>query len=157
VLVNELSGAARHLLAQPAGVRHFQQARMLFEAGLARYAAVHASKADVEALEAALEANRQAIGDGREFERTDVAFHYVLAGISRNPIFAALHAAIAEWLMEQRTISVRAKGSARAAYRAHERIHRAVAARDPEAAEAAMRAHLAQVEKFYWQVSRERT
>ena len=39
-----------------------------------------------------------------------------------------------------------------AAYRAHSRIYEAIAARDVDAAEAAMRAHLAQVEKFYWQV-----
>ena len=151
-IVGELSGAARHLLAQAGGVANFQQARALFETGLARFAARHATASQVAALEAALRANQAAIGHAERFARTDVAFHYVLAQIPDNPIFTALHAAIAEWLMEQRLISTRARGSPRAAYRAHKRIFEAIAARDADAAEVAMAEHLQEVAKFYWQV-----
>lgn len=154
-LVSELSGAARHLLATTDGVRQFQEARLFFEVGLARYAAVHATKRQLDDLGDALEANRLAMASPREFERTDVAFHYVLAKIPRNPIFTSLHAAIAGWLMEQRTTTQRAKGStSRVAYRAHQRIHASILTRDPDAAEAAMRDHLAQVAKLYWQVKK---
>jgi DNA-binding FadR family transcriptional regulator len=96
VVVDGLAGAARHLLAEPDGVRQFQSARTFFEIGLARHAASHATEADLRQLKAALDANRQSIGDLAKFERTDVAFHYVLAVIPRNPIFTALHSAIAE-------------------------------------------------------------
>src|SRR5215471_18628149 len=54
VVVESLSGAARHLLAAPDGVRHFQEARSFFEIGLARHAATHASDADIAELKAAL-------------------------------------------------------------------------------------------------------
>jgi len=151
-LVNDLSGAARHLLAKPGGVKHFQQARLFFEVSLARHAAEHATPEDVAELAVALEANRQAIGQSEVFERTDVAFHYVIARISRNPIFTALHAAIAEWLMEQRTTSILAAGADRAAYRAHAKIHAAILRREPDAAAAAMRSHLEQVNRYYWAV-----
>ena len=57
---------------------------------------------ELAGFEAALEANRQSIGDLKRFEKTDVAFHYVLAVIPQNPIFTAIHAALAEWLLEQR-------------------------------------------------------
>ena len=100
----------------------------------------------------ALDANHKSIGDDVRFQQTDVAFHFMLAQVPHNPIFTALHAAMASWLLEQRETSIRAKGSDRAAYRAHARVFEAIAARDIDAAEAAMRAHLAQVEKFYWQV-----
>ena len=50
VLVNELSGAARLLLAQEGGIGQFQEARMLFEVGLARLAAQQATEEDVEHL-----------------------------------------------------------------------------------------------------------
>lgn len=70
----------------------------------------------------------------------------------RNPIFTALHGAMAEWLLEQRTVSLRARGAERAAYRAHPRNHETISAKDPEAAEAAMRDHLADIEAFYWRV-----
>jgi len=151
-LVSDLHGAARYLLAQPEGVRQFQQARALFEMALARYAAENAKAQDIAAMRAALAANKRAIGNDARFEQTDVAFHYVLAQVTRNPIFTALHAAMASWLLEQRQTSIRAKGADRAAYRAHARILEAIADHDADAAEKAMRAHLAQVEKFYWQV-----
>jgi len=151
-LVGELSGAVRHFLSRPQGVRQLQQARVMFEAMLARDAARLATPEQVRRLEALLEANKAAIGQERAFEQSDVAFHYGLAEIPGNPIFTALHAALADWLVEQRTISVRARGSDKAAYRAHKRIYECVAEHDVDGAEAAMRAHLAQVEKFYWQV-----
>ena len=87
VLVHELSGAARLLLAQDGGIQRFQEARALFEIGLARLAAQLATKDDLARLKEALEANRLAMDDWVEFMRTDVAFHYVIATIPRNTIF----------------------------------------------------------------------
>ena len=66
---------------------------------------------DLRELRDALEANRQSLGDLAKFERTDVAFHYVLAVIPRNPIFTAIHAAIAEWLVEQRHVTLTYPGA----------------------------------------------
>src|SRR5262249_48400093 len=70
LVVESLAGAARLLLSQPDGIRHFQQARTFFEIGLARHAAEHASEDDLAELGRALEANRLSIGDLRRFEQT---------------------------------------------------------------------------------------
>lgn len=153
VMVEQLSGAARTLLMAPDGIRHFQQARLLFETGLARQAAEHATLADLATLESALEANRRALGDMREFERTDVEFHYTIAAIPRNPIFTALHHAIVEWLTEQRTVTLRRRGAAAKAFEHHRRIYLAIAARDPDAADAAMHRHMLEVADLYWKVT----
>jgi GntR family transcriptional repressor for pyruvate dehydrogenase complex len=150
VVVESLAGAARHLLAEPDGVRQFQNARAFFEIGLARYAAEHASAQDLQEFAAALDANRQSIGDIARFERTDMAFHYVLAVIPRNPIFTALHSAIAEWLIEQRRITLSYPGQNEVAYRAHADIYEAIAARDPDRSERVIRSHLDQVSDMYW-------
>ncbi|WP_439495309.1 transcriptional regulator NanR [Bosea sp. (in: a-proteobacteria)] len=152
-MIGELSGVARYLLAKPGGAHHFQQARTMFEIGVARLAAEIATPEDIARLEAALAANRAALEQGRAFERTDVAFHFVLAEITRNPIFTALHDGLSEWLTEQRTTSLKARGAAQAAYAAHKRIHEAVAAHDPQAAAEAMRAHLSEVGDYYWKAS----
>jgi GntR family transcriptional repressor for pyruvate dehydrogenase complex len=106
LVIESLAGTARLMLSEPDGIRHFQDARTFFEIGLARHAARHATEADLKELRRALEENRLSIGNIRRFEQTDMAFHYVLAVIPRNPIFTAIHAAIAEWLMEQRTITL---------------------------------------------------
>ncbi|HXQ40314.1 MAG TPA: transcriptional regulator NanR [Candidatus Udaeobacter sp.] len=144
-LITELSGAARHFLSQPHGVEHFQESRALFEVGVARLAAMRANDEDIARLKHALDANAAARGDLGRFERTDVAFHYVVARITRNPIFTAVHDALVEWLTSQRTITLRSPGAEDMAFESHRQIFEGVAARDPEAAARAMDTHLKQV------------
>lgn len=140
-VLDTVSGAARQLLAAPGGVRDFENARLFLETGLARHAASHATAQDLAALQAALEANRAAIGHLARFRETDVAFHRVLAVIPQNPIFTAIHDALGDWLLEQRRICLPPGGEAEI-FAAHEAIFAGIAARDPDRAEAAMRAHL---------------
>jgi GntR family transcriptional repressor for pyruvate dehydrogenase complex len=147
-VIDALSSTARHMIAAPDGVHDFQDARIFFEAGLARHAALHATEEDIANFREALEVNRQSIGDLKLFERTDVAFHYVLALVPRNPIFTAIHAALAEWLLEQRQTTL-APGEDQKAYDAHVLVFETVAARDPDRAEQAMRAHLDYVVRRY--------
>jgi GntR family transcriptional repressor for pyruvate dehydrogenase complex len=151
-LLGELAGAARLMLAKPEGMHHFQQARGLFECALAEEAARLATRADVLALEKALDANREAIGDDVRFMRTDVAFHFALATIPRNPIYVALHEAIVEWLVDQRSVSLRRPGTDRLAFESHRAIFQAIEARDPAAANQAMRRHLDEIAQRYWKV-----
>lgn len=150
-VVNSLAGTAKHMIAAPGGVQNFQNARLFLEVGLARHAALHATPEDLASFEAALEDNRESIGNLKRFERTDVAFHYVLALVARNPIFTAIHTALAEWLLEQRQTTL-APGQDVRAYQAHRTIFEAVSARDPDRAESAMRAHLDYVARRYNEV-----
>lgn len=151
-VVTSLSGSARYLLAAPNGMRHFQEARLFFETGLARDAARLASDADIQNLRGALAANHNSIGNLAQFERTDVAFHFAIAVIPRNPIYTAMHEAIIEWLIDQRHITLHHPGANRTAYEAHEKICDAIAARDCEGAASAMREHLEYVMNVYWKV-----
>jgi GntR family transcriptional regulator, sialic acid-inducible nan operon repressor len=149
-LVSELSGVAHHLLATPSGMRNFQQARAIFESALAEHAARQARDEDIEKLRAALETNRRSTSNPQKFVQSDIDFHFAIAQIPGNPVITALHIGIAEWLAEQRLISIHARGSVQAALEAHARIFEAIAARDAVAAGLAMREHLAQVETYYW-------
>ena len=150
-LIGELGSAARYMLNQSDGVRQFQQARLFLEVGLVRHAALRATDADLKRLKDAFSANEAALHDMVRFARTDVEFHYVLAEIPRNPIFVALHGALAEWLTEQRSATLTRRGAARKALKSHRLILKTVEARQPDAAEAAMREHLDEVEDLYWQ------
>lgn len=149
---SQLSGAAQSLLALPNGVADFQEARVLFECGLVRYAARHASPKEIDRLAVALAQNKKAIDNPALFAKTDLAFHDTLAEIPRNPIFTALNGALSEWLMAQRTVPIRAsiRGAVRRAYEGHEEIYEAVAAHDAEAADQAMANHLKTVSEYYW-------
>jgi len=75
----------------------------------------------------------------------------VLAAIPRNPIFLAIHAAFAEWLLEQRKTTL-AAGEDQIAYEAHQAIFRAVAERNPDRAERAMNDHLDHVARRYGEI-----
>jgi DNA-binding FadR family transcriptional regulator len=150
-LVSDLSGAARHLLSQPDGIRHLQHARALFEVGLVRDVALHASESDLSTLRAALEANRLAIeSDQKSFEHSDLMFHYTLAMIAHNPIFTSLNHALNEWLAEQRSISARAGVTRSEVYEQHKAVYEAILRRDAVGAQAAMETHLAAVYRNYW-------
>lgn len=148
-MVDDLSGAARHMLNQPDGVRHLQNARTLFEIGLARHAARHATSDDLKTLKAALDANGAAT-DQPSFERTDLNFHYTLAMITHNPVFTSIHHALLGWLAEQRSVSARAGATHSEIFEQHQTIYDAIAAGDAVAAEDAMERHLATVARYYW-------
>jgi DNA-binding FadR family transcriptional regulator len=154
IMIRHLSGAARHLLARPEGTHAFQQARVFFEVGLARHAAEYATARDVKRLREALTANKKAIGQDTEFHRTDVAFHFALAAIPRNPIYTAIYSALVDWVMDQMWTTGAVPHSDVDAYRAHAAITDAIAARDPDAAEQSMRDHLANVSDLYWSVKK---
>ena len=122
VLLRELGGSARHLLAQDQGIEQFQEARALFEIGLARRAAQVATPEDIAQLKFALDQNFASLGDVEIFMRSDVAFHFAISEIPRNSIFTAVHQAVVGWLTEQRATSLRAHGAQEHAFAAHQRI-----------------------------------
>jgi GntR family transcriptional repressor for pyruvate dehydrogenase complex len=149
-LVAEISAGVQRLIEYPDGMRHLQEVRTFFEIGLARIAAMIATEGDILELKERLAENKAAIGRSPEFEHTDVAFHYVLAKIPRNPIFTTLAEAVVGWLTEQRRKALLQPQAYETAYRFHRRIFLAVKDRDPDRAEAAMREHLGVVAQQYW-------
>ncbi len=138
----QLSGSARSLLSSKEGELAFQDARRLFEAAIARNAAEIATPQDIKNLETALRANQNSMGDVAAFERTDVEFHLAIARIGNNPVFTALHSAIAEWLRNQRVVSLKVPGVEASAFESHTQVFHAIASHSPERAWQAMDRHL---------------
>ncbi|HIE9814377.1 TPA: FCD domain-containing protein [Klebsiella pneumoniae] len=136
------SGVIGHLLMQRDGVKNFYDTRIFLEAALVRHAALHARKEDIAALEKALEANKSAIDDSDRFYATDVEFHMVLYTIPRNPIFPAIRNAFTNWLAPHWGRMLRSPERNRINYLRHADIFHAIRDRDPDAAEAALTAHL---------------
>jgi GntR family transcriptional repressor for pyruvate dehydrogenase complex len=149
-IIEALAGAARHFLATPVGVRHFQHARLLFEVALVRDVAMQADDAKIAKLATALDANRRSIGHQTDFLQTDFDFHKTLAEITENPILTSVNVALNDWLGKQREMSVRGGAKQSNAYAQHAAIFDAIAARDPLRAQQAMEAHLTTVARQYW-------
>ena len=152
-MLDMLSGAARTLVDSVEGIANLQEARAMFEVGLVRHAARHATPKQCERLALVLAENRKAIGDPVAFAETDMAFHLAIAAIPDNPIFVSLHGALSQWLLQQRLTGLKVQGSVRSAYRHHEAIYEAIAAHDVDGAEAAMADHLAKVARYFWKAA----
>lgn len=148
-LLNELGSTARHLLEQPDGLDHFEQARLAMEVFLVTHACSYATPDDLARLRAALAANEAAIGTGADFVATDVAFHRVLAEMPRNPIFVAMHDAFVEWIINERPILPNVESNNRKSHAGHTAIVEAIENRDVAGAVAAMTVHLGDARARY--------
>jgi DNA-binding FadR family transcriptional regulator len=153
-LVEHLRSAATLLVARPEGMQLFQRTRLFVEVALAREACRAASAEDFAYLENLLRLNETA-PDVPTFARTDDAFHFGIAGLSRNPLLMALYNSVLEVLQDQRFTSLRHPEAFGAATGCHRRLFNAIAARDPDRAELEMRRHLGEVETYYWSVRKD--
>jgi DNA-binding FadR family transcriptional regulator len=134
--------AARFLKTQD-GVKNLFDLRVLIEASLARQAAVEANKTHIKKLRDALAANEAAIEHSREFYTTDIAFHTVLYEVPDNPLLPSIHKAYTSWLFEHWIQMPRHSDRNSINYASHKRIFDAILMRDPDAAETALRDHMA--------------
>src|SRR5262245_54155032 len=122
-LISQLAGFVKRISATGQGQMQMEQARLLFEAGVAWQAAQVATDEDIVRLKKALDANVAALGNTAEFIRTDVAFHYELNVITRNPVFAAIYDILVEWLLDQRTMTIHMPDADRLSVRDHTSIY----------------------------------
>jgi GntR family transcriptional repressor for pyruvate dehydrogenase complex len=153
-LTDQLAGLVKRIAARGQGQSHMEQTRLLFEAGVAWQAAQSATSEDIERLKNALDANAAAMGNTAEFIRTDVAFHYELTVITRNPVFSAVHDILVQWLIDQRTTTIHMPDADRLSVRDHTAIYEAVAAKDPMRAFHEMASHLRLIRQLYTESKR---
>ena len=149
-LIAQIGRGARHLLqVQPDTLDHLKAARLFLEAGTARMAAERATPDDVALLRQRIEEQRAVAATHDEFLARDMAFHREVARLSGNPIYPAIVEAIFQWASAWYQPMVRAPGAESLTLEEHTRLVDAIEARDPDAAEAAMRAHLTRSNERY--------
>ncbi|NDR56933.1 FCD domain-containing protein [Pseudoruegeria sp. M32A2M] len=140
--LNSVGSIVQLMLQQEGGIESLFASRVFVERGLVRDAAVSANREDISALKEALARNKNAIADSETFYETDMAFHGVLYGIPRNPIFPAIHIAYCSWLKPHWGQMLRSPERNEVNYASHVAIYTAILERDPDAAEEALATHL---------------
>ena len=140
--IDAVGSIVTHLLAAPGGVKNLFDTRIMIEAALVREAAKDATRDDIAALKSALEANGAAIEDSDLFYQTDIAFHEALYRLPKNPVLPAIQKIYVTWLSPHWSSMQRLPERNRENFRAHSAIFEGILMRDPDAAEAALRAHL---------------
>lgn len=139
-----------HLLqTSPKTLEDLKTSRVLFEVGMAKLAATHATTEDIQSLAEILQKQQAAIPDSVEFVACDVAFHTAIAAISRNSVCKMLSEAMLDWLFHFRRDLLRVPGSEIITMDEHRRIVAAIAAHDAIEAEKAMTDHLTRSDARY--------
>ncbi|QEU90092.1 FadR/GntR family transcriptional regulator [Streptomyces kanamyceticus] len=141
-------GAAVQRRLRRAGALEAYEVRASLERDAARHAAARRTEDDLATLRAALVERDRAwrSGDIAAFIDADVAFHRTVADAAHNSVLADLYGHLSDALREtlQSVVAAPVPDSVRHQLDAHEAIVDAIEARDPEAAEAAVLAHLAE-------------
>jgi len=143
-----LSLAEIDRLTNPAEV---MRTRLLIEPLIAREAALHATSADLDAMRRCIERSHRA-ATWRQYETADNELHRAIAAAAANRLLLALFDALNG---VRRTVVwgiLRRPGAARPprdhhSFAEHDRVVAAIAERDLDGAEAAMRGHLRAVQR----------
>ena len=149
-IIAELSGMSKDFLAQPNGLKYFDQLRRFFESSLVRHAAASATPSQIKELEEALELNGKSIENDSQFRRTDIYFHRVIASIPGNPIFLAVHQALMDWLIDSRPDRINTAELNKKSYDDHVAIFECIKNGDVEGADAQLSAHIDYVFDNYY-------
>ncbi len=110
---------------------------------VARLAATRVSASDLEALNAALERMKGAVGNLKAFARADLDFHAALAVAAGNDTLVDLLHVVRSLLQVYADRAVHDEGQAVVAIHEHEKVLGAVTANDADAAASAMAVHMA--------------
>jgi GntR family transcriptional repressor for pyruvate dehydrogenase complex len=121
--------------------------RAAIEPPIAARAAGRATAADVRELRELVEEMGSTDAVARTIE-LDEAFHAAIARATHNPLFARLLEVTADWLGATRRAALQSGRRRRESIAAHARILDAIAARDPDAAAAAMHDHIQRVNEL---------
>ena len=127
------------------GRAYLVEVRDMLEPEIAALAAVRADEEDLGVMREAVKTMDGASWDSDAYIEADLDFHLALAEAAENPIVLSLIDSIVGLLREQRLRIFRVAGGPDRGQQHHRKILEAIQRHDPQAARAAMQAHLAQV------------
>jgi GntR family transcriptional repressor for pyruvate dehydrogenase complex len=130
------------LLLRQGSAQHLIEARTFIEAKLAELAAERGSLADLNEIDAAFERMVANVSDLERFLEADVRFHLIVGHAAGNPVLERVLQTIRGFLRVWIEKTLDGRREAERVLAEHRAIRDAITARDPDAARAAMEAHL---------------
>jgi GntR family transcriptional regulator, transcriptional repressor for pyruvate dehydrogenase complex len=122
--------------------------RKMLEPPLAARAATHASADEISEMEDILQRQEKTQGQGDAAIAEDAEFHYSIALASGNSVVLKVIDTLMDLLRDTRQHSLQVEGRAEKSLAGHRRILSAIKRQDAEAAKAAMRRHIEDVEEI---------
>ncbi len=127
------------------GSDNLVEVRTILETEIAALAAARATEKDIAAMREAIRVMDESLDNADTFITADNSFHEALAQGTQNTLILILLNSIVNLLSQQRKQIFEVEGGPQRGQIHHRRILESIVRRDPEAARAAMRAHLLQV------------
>jgi GntR family transcriptional repressor for pyruvate dehydrogenase complex len=122
--------------------------RKMLEPPLAARAATHASAEDISEMEEILQRQEEKQDQGNVAIAEDAEFHYSIALASGNSVVLKVIDTLMDLLRDTREQSLQVLGRSQKSLAGHRRILAAIKRHDAEAAKAAMRRHIEDVEEI---------
>jgi GntR family transcriptional repressor for pyruvate dehydrogenase complex len=144
-LTNPFANALKHRQELVGELLDF---RKMLEPPLAARAATHASPDEISEMEEILQRQEAKLSQGEASIAEDAEFHYSVALASGNSVVLKVLDILMDLLRETRKRSLQVKGRPQKSLAGHRRILAAIKRRDAEAAKAAMRRHIEDVEEI---------
>ena len=144
-LVNPFANALKH---QQELVTELLDFRKMIEPPLAARAATHASPEEISEMEEILQRHAEKMSDGDATIAEDSEFHYGIALACGNTVVLKVLDILMDLLRDTRERSLQVAGRAEKSLAGHRRILTAIKRHDAEAAKAAMRRHIEDVEEI---------
>jgi GntR family transcriptional regulator, sialic acid-inducible nan operon repressor len=142
-IIRQVDQSAHIMLSRSSdSLEHLKNARLFFERGMVREAAARRTAADIDALRATVNEQREQLGKTEGFMTADMRFHTQIAAISSNPIYVSVSEAMLGWLKAYHVELLFWSGKENFTITEHERIIAAIEEGDADAAEEAMVIHL---------------
>ena len=139
------------VLQKRKAIHELLDVRMLIEPELTRRAALHATPEQIAEMRAILDRQEEKVVKGELATDEDTNFHYTIAQAADNSVLLKLAHVLMDSLRELRERSLEVGGRQPKSLAAHRKVLEAIQQGDADAAEAAMRRHLQEVEKHILQ------
>jgi GntR family transcriptional repressor for pyruvate dehydrogenase complex len=144
-LLNPFANALKH---RQELVRELLDFRKMLEPPLAARAATHASPEEISEMEEILQRQEEKLSAGEAAIAEDAEFHYSVALASGNSVVLKLLDMVMDLLRDTRERSLQLEGRPQKSLAGHRRILAAIKRHDAEAAKAAMRRHIEDIEEI---------
>ncbi|WIY52150.1 transcriptional regulator NanR [Devosia sp. YIM 151766] len=146
----QMGQTMHHVLSHSeSSLDHLKQARLTFEMEMARIASRSRTQLQIDEMRRLVDKQKNVAHSAPEFMELDGHFHFEIARISGNPIFAALSEALFSWLAKFHAHLVRSPGHEDLTILEHTAILDAIESGDAERAAQQMSDHLNRANALY--------
>ena len=148
-LLGEIKETLQVYMQTEEGYKELVEFRVFFECMIVRNLCRKITDKQLEWLKNSLQKQKENLNNRAVFAELDLQFHCFLGECLGNSIIENFAESVSEWLLDQRTQSLKVENQTEIAFKGHVALYQALVAHDEDKAEKLMKEHLLAVQKAY--------